>query len=682
MNQRIAAKQPLEPRADNAESPVGAEASSEDLQPTKLRSTATAGIARTALHAALAKAGFKGMQEPVLAARTVLDMLAATGIATVPYVSDVMVKESLEEVARKYANWALGLGEFANLRESRLACGLDPGIKAEDLFPKEVNVIPSIRQPRGRAFELRSRREDESWLMVLQHSVGMGKLVSGVSAVAPPNTESIWGHHIRLDAQSESETRVRHAIRTLTPPDSRLKPVSGPPDIILSLLRSGRASGWSHGNQLAVLRQTLDDTTSFVKETLLSPARRNPILVITSRKGEDDVWKHPVSGRMMATALSGMANVIEIEAPERLSQDAFLRAMANAGAPRDLNVLDGGARLYMPGMKISDDRDDHRLWSHYFFDRMPEHLAVGTLLSEIALQVSDRAISPGFLSGIENLDRKRRLALHEATLERVRTETGMPVSASAEQAASPDVGSPVEDAVAPPVAAGEERIGAVAELAAQLEVLQEENRLFCDENERLENEVRHYRIRLATLQSEREDLEFQIERSRSRGKGAHAEDQDREALNEAIVMGNPTLEQALRFLQATFPNRIEVLPSALKAAKEAEGFKYREKAWELQRKLATEYWSAMANGDGGDAKARGVFGAAYSAKEAELASNSERGARLRTFSYHGEPVMMVRHLRIGVKVDSLAETWRLHFHWDGDKKKIVIGHSGRHLDFN
>lgn len=41
---------------------------------------------------------------------------------------------------------------------------------------------------------------------------------------------------------------------------------------------------------------------------------------------------------------------------------------------------------------------------------------------------------------------------------------------------------------------------------------------------------------------------------------------------------------------------------------------------------------------------------------------------------------MWKHLKIGVK-DSITETWRCHFEFDADEKKVVIGHCGRHLDF-
>jgi hypothetical protein len=76
---------------------------------------------------------------------------------------------------------------------------------------------------------------------------------------------------------------------------------------------------------------------------------------------------------------------------------------------------------------------------------------------------------------------------------------------------------------------------------------------------------------------------------------------------------------------------------------------------------------------------RGVFGNAYAASESEKAESNPRAKRLRTFTYKGNDIVMMSHLRIGVN-DGVAETLRIHFAWDSDDRKIIIGHCGQHLD--
>ena len=94
-------------------------------------------------------------------------------------------------------------------------------------------------------------------------------------------------------------------------------------------------------------------------------------------------------------------------------------------------------------------------------------------------------------------------------------------------------------------------------------------------------------------------------------------------------------------------------------------------------RLVTTYRDAL--NDGGDSKARLVFGKSeYAAKESERVMAHKAMRRQRTFDYDGTQVEMFRHLKIGVD-DDPTRTIRVHFHWDGDRQKIVIGHCGEHL---
>lgn len=152
------------------------------------------------------------------------------------------------------------------------------------------------------------------------------------------------------------------------------------------------------------------------------------------------------------------------------------------------------------------------------------------------------------------------------------------------------------------------------------------------------------------------------------------------SLREAILAlhrGTVSLHQILDLIQALFPDRVIVLPSAFESATESDNarFQYGSKAADLLINLATSYWETLANGRG-DQQAKECFGVqAYAANEKGL---SARGRSERTFMYHGRMVEMDKHLKIGVR-DSLTTTLRIHFEWFNDERKIVIGHCGRHL---
>lgn len=159
--------------------------------------------------------------------------------------------------------------------------------------------------------------------------------------------------------------------------------------------------------------------------------------------------------------------------------------------------------------------------------------------------------------------------------------------------------------------------------------------------------------------------------SAASGQGASAADV------APLVTGELTVADALRLVEVLFPDRLVVLEPAKRAARQSDSFRYPERALDLLWTLATSYWATLVGGEG-DTEARRVFGNSYAPKEAETLT--QRGRELRTFCWNGEDIFMEKHLKIGVK-DSAAETLRIHFHWDGVGKRIVIGHCGPHIPF-
>lgn len=139
------------------------------------------------------------------------------------------------------------------------------------------------------------------------------------------------------------------------------------------------------------------------------------------------------------------------------------------------------------------------------------------------------------------------------------------------------------------------------------------------------------------------------------------------------------VEDSLRILEATFPERLVILPSAFASAHESRLFRDKKRAFNLLWKLATDYYQTLCEGKS-DAVARQVFGDDFSAKESETVEKNAVARNLRIFTYKDNKYEMMAHLRIGTK-DSIADTLRIHFRWFADEQKIVIGHCGKHLNF-
>lgn len=140
----------------------------------------------------------------------------------------------------------------------------------------------------------------------------------------------------------------------------------------------------------------------------------------------------------------------------------------------------------------------------------------------------------------------------------------------------------------------------------------------------------------------------------------------------------PTPEDSINLISALFPERITFLESAYDAARESRDFNNPARAFGLLWKLSSSYWEALSEGKG-EQFAMKCFGKNEYAQN-EAGALSIDGRRRRTFSYEDEEILMEKHLKIGIK-DSLTETLRVHFHWVSDRKMIVVGHCGKHLDF-
>lgn len=148
-------------------------------------------------------------------------------------------------------------------------------------------------------------------------------------------------------------------------------------------------------------------------------------------------------------------------------------------------------------------------------------------------------------------------------------------------------------------------------------------------------------------------------------------------LEVASGLAQPVPAECLEIIQSTHADKCIVLDSALHSANEVNQFIHGRKLLNLLVKLVTEYRARLIQG--GDNMARKVFGRnEYAATESERVTANSAMRRLRGFEYEGKTVEMLRHLKIGVDDDE-TKTLRIHFYWDAQKEKIVIGHCGRHL---
>lgn len=137
-----------------------------------------------------------------------------------------------------------------------------------------------------------------------------------------------------------------------------------------------------------------------------------------------------------------------------------------------------------------------------------------------------------------------------------------------------------------------------------------------------------------------------------------------------------TPADVLAYLQAVSDDRVEVLESAWKSAREAANFVYPEKMLELLDLLVNPYYESLAAGNP-DSVAKDVLGNHYSAKESKTTTQNQRLRALREFDYCGKKILFERHLRVGSGVGA-RDCMRIYFEIIGSK--VVIAYAGEHLE--
>ena len=149
---------------------------------------------------------------------------------------------------------------------------------------------------------------------------------------------------------------------------------------------------------------------------------------------------------------------------------------------------------------------------------------------------------------------------------------------------------------------------------------------------------------------------------------------------ESLMRGkkSATLEGTLQYLEYAHADRVLILPSAWKSARESDkaGFSPVEGVADLAFLLVREYVDARRSGAA--YRPQDIFGYKnYAHDEGKPLTAS--GTRARTFAYDGKDVLMLEHLKVGVGWN-LGTTFRAHFAYDADLGKVVIGHFGKHLN--
>jgi hypothetical protein len=534
-----------------------------------------------------------------------------------------------DEVRETYSKWILGL-ESERTRRRRIEEGMSQSATVIDLQSgcdlkgKHDCLVQTRIDERSMAVKFRHRQ--------------------------PSDPVRIWTTCVKITDLLEGGINVKHgAIVSGLPNDNSVPPPSSPRVVKELINKTGR-----NISPRELFTSTLEisdhNASDFIDFNLSDSIRKLPIVIVSPLNNNN----YLIDPFHLQESLLGISIVYRLK--DMAASLAFTNGLNVRGFSREFGAFGGAVRVYMSGMNAKDNPFSHPLWTPHRLSDIGPNLKASTdsLSRQIGRRVIPRIIPEGHFDLIEDIDRNRHQLLMNERLAAL--------SESEESKAMMETALNDNDKIA----------REILKLRQVISEKEREHQLYEEETAQKINELKAKSDALEiALQEKNADQE------NSSMLGVLTLDQ-LNSIRTVISGENYSLCDVLVSIMALFPDRVVVLETAFRSARESSDFKYCDQAAGLLITLVTKYRDILVSGRP-DGEAKAVFGnAKYSSKESDTLGR--RGEELRTFQYRGQNEVMLKHLKIGVG-EGTATCLRVHFHWDAERNLIVIGHCGRHLDF-
>lgn len=207
--------------------------------------------------------------------------------------------------------------------------------------------------------------------------------------------------------------------------------------------------------------------------------------------------------------------------------------------------------------------------------------------------------------------------------------------------------------------------GAGDELERERSARERAERAHAAEVSRLENEVRRLQARLADAEARGREPEVDLGPVRG-------------PLDAIRTIPHSLVEEVRLF--SGLQDRVEFLPSALEAAAQYHGGDL-DRYWEALIAMHDVMWPLKFQE--ADVQISRDFrdrtGFQYAANESRETLEIESCRRARTFRYRGEDRLMTNHVKVGNSGNYADGALRIYFLFDEGRRKLVVGHVGKHL---
>lgn len=418
-------------------------------------------------------------------------------------------------------------------------------------------------------------------------------------------------------------------------------PVPTAPSVIGSIFRKKQwicTSGTEILYQTPTILRTGDGR--ILLERLEAPGRLCPIILISCSDADQ---KPMLDANGLAKALAGSARVYVAESPDVKEEwEYFL--------PRGFRCQNGMVRIYQPGVRFDSERDAKR--HRYFSEEQIRELSEAAIREMIVRGVARRANASGYLdvTSLEDIEtRRREIRLREfkhAADDRSKVEW-------IELLEQDNQGLHAK----------------VREVSDQLQAAVGRAEEFEDQNIDLSKEISRLNYLVQDMNQ----------------KHASAYDSARLAASriDALKRLNhlPTsVREVAQMVQSLHPAQIVFTERGLSSTEDRSDAVV-ELAWECLWAMATTLHALFFDDDtkGVDLERRfkEVSGFDLAMSEGKSTKKDKKFMNLRKDTYDGKTVEIIPHVKVGNKEPRLL---RVHFYPDHDRKTIVVGHCGGHLD--
>lgn len=372
-------------------------------------------------------------------------------------------------------------------------------------------------------------------------------------------------------------------------------------------------------------------------DLLCSPARLQPVIVISATSGQVD----PSLDRL-ASRLTGVAHVV------RIGADVASLMIRRLG--RNLATFGNAARLYRPGFSREADPFVHPLWT---FGELP-----------LANRIVDDMAEEACVIGIQADDLDERVP----SFQEVRNHIAKARMRDAVQQTE-ELASSVQEE--------RDRQEAVRrEIQALLDI-------YASENKELVETSRKHRAEVDVLLQERDAARDEVRRLKYQITAMRPGAQVDVAAEEPDVEGQypDTWDDLETWVECFGNDRLVLLPQAVKAARESSfqdiPFAYRV------LEFLVEYYVPLRTRHTDDEQTRLRYEEALATLGVELgpvgtAVEDKRYKKEYRRRFGGKEIKLDLHLKRGVGFDP-ATVFRLYFWYDTASERVVVGHLPGHL---